>query len=601
MINELSLARLKTGSLNPRHYFDDAAHIELTSSVALDGVLENLIVRPEWCVGLITANDLANAHGKNVPEDQIDFEVVSGERRLRAATAVAGEKKIALADYLVPVRVKAMTDPEALRINLTEQMQRNQLTPLEEAEGFAQMLAYKDEQGEPLHTTESLAASVGKSSKYVSTRLTLRRLPTSQKKALASGGLVVSVAELIARVPDAEDREKFGAMCLTGGRDGHALTFVEAEGLLAEQFQVQLKGAPFDQEDPALVPASGRCSLCPHRSGNNPEFAKRRARTDMCLNPACFREKCAAAFGLLTVEARANGANVLTDDQSAKCFETVRPTEVRIGGDYVELDTRPMEHLLKNEVKNPPMWRDLVEKAKAAGMSPTVVLAKDGAGRGRWLVEVAPLMAAAAKLGEPIFRGQKGDDDAPPVTPRPGEDADDTFRRGQREHREKQKAEAQAAADAAKKANAVLADAVQTIHGGLSVKWVVAPIWDVLLKLHLNGGDNATLRVLAMIVNAKKELPAKKLIAMAMKAPADGRQSLLPLLLMSSSLIEHGLDSRPLRAIAEHAEVDLGLVYATVMKRLAAKTAPAAKPKPKKPSREVTKAAKKTEKKRGAK
>lgn len=554
--------RLTPDHLNPRKTFDEAKLAELTDNIRLHGVLSNLIVRPVWCAGLVTEAELRQHMAGGPALDVGDYKIVSGERRWLAAGAVDE-------DMVMPCRVKPMTDPEVLAINLSEQMQRNELTPLEEAEAFAQMLAFKDEQGAALHTAESLGASVGKSHDYVYSRLKLRALPARVAKALASGTITAGAAEMVARVPDEHSREEVGTLALTGGRDGGPMTVAELAVVIAEQFMVELKGAPFDQEDAALcvetAPGgpghgvwSGRCSDCPHRSGNRPDFVKKKgARGDMCTHPTCYRFKCAAAFQIIASEAASHGVQVLTDKDSARHFETHRPTEVRIYSDWVELDTRPMAHLLKDEVKNPPTWRELVVKAEAAGMKPEVVLAKDGAGRARWLVNSTLLIAAAEKLGEPIFRGQKTEDGGQ-VAPRPGEDADDTFKRGKREHAEQMRKDAAAAADAARLRDLVNGHAVRAVHAALAKRWTSAPIWEVMLGF-------MTLYTipeqwLVQKLCATKETDVKKLRKVIAAQPRAHQQAMVPIMLAAPDIANAGVDSPILRGLADFAGVDLAAV-----------------------------------------
>jgi ParB-like chromosome segregation protein Spo0J len=549
---ELPLSRLKPSTLNPRKHFAREDLAQLSDSIAKHGVLTNLIVRPESCVGLITANDLANT--RHAIDGNGAFEIVSGERRYHAAFAATQ-----MGDgLLVPCRVKAMTDPEVLAINLTEQMQRSELTPLEEADAFAQMLAFQDEHGKPLHTVETLAESVSKEHDYVLGRLKLKSAPAVLKKALDEGKVPARVVELVARVPSAAEREEAGKLALSGGRDGAPMTVVETAAMLEEKFMVQLKGAPFDQEDGSLVADAGACSVCPHRTGNNKEFFGSVKRGDICANPSCYRAKCAAMFAVLASEATAKGVLVLTDAESAKLFETHQPTTLRYNGDYVELDTRPLPHLLKPEITNAPMWREIATKADAAGMNPKTVLAKDGAGRGRWLGESKLLMAASEKLGEPIFVGQG--EDAPDVAPRPGEDANDTFNRGKREHAEKLKAEADAAAKKKKEDALVRVAAVRAVWAGLADQWTLDAIWNVLLGI-LAVPENPAACTLAMeLLELKPNATEKQITAEVKKLQSTYRQALVPMLLSARAILDRGVLCETLRALAQHAGVNLNAI-----------------------------------------
>ena len=110
----LQLDRIVTSATQPRRYFDPEKLEQLTQSVKEHGILEPLLVR-------------------SLPDNR--YELVAGERRYRAATA-AGLTE-------VPVVIKELTDSEALQLALIENLQREDLNPIEETEGILQLLALK--------------------------------------------------------------------------------------------------------------------------------------------------------------------------------------------------------------------------------------------------------------------------------------------------------------------------------------------------------------------------------------------------------------------------------------------------------------------------
>src|SRR6201994_1784808 len=133
----LPLAVLTESATNPRRIFEDAALKELAESIRSQGVLSPLLVRP------LT--------------DQ-SFEIVAGARRYRAA-------KIAEAPT-VPVRIVHLTDAEALEAQLIENLQRENVHPLEEAQGFRALLNLE----ETRYSIEQIAAKTGKSPALIATR-----------------------------------------------------------------------------------------------------------------------------------------------------------------------------------------------------------------------------------------------------------------------------------------------------------------------------------------------------------------------------------------------------------------------------------------------
>jgi ParB family chromosome partitioning protein len=149
----------------PRKIFDEKKLAELTSSVAQHGVLQPLIVRPR---------------GEK-------YELVAGERRLRAAKK-AGLKK-------VPVVVKVLTDRETLEIALIENLQREDLNPLEEAEAYKKLLE------EFNYTQEQLAKRVGKSRSAVANTLRLLSLHPDVRREIEKGRLTEGHARALLALP----------------------------------------------------------------------------------------------------------------------------------------------------------------------------------------------------------------------------------------------------------------------------------------------------------------------------------------------------------------------------------------------------------------
>ena len=147
---KLLLSELVANARQPRTVFEDAALEELASSIAEKGVLQPLLVRPK---------------GKG-------YEIVAGERRFRAA------KLAGLTD--VPVVVRDLDDRETLEIALIENLQRENLNPLEEARAFQGLL-------ELGLTQEQLAKTLGKGRSTIANGLRLLNLSRDAQKALEDG------------------------------------------------------------------------------------------------------------------------------------------------------------------------------------------------------------------------------------------------------------------------------------------------------------------------------------------------------------------------------------------------------------------------------
>jgi ParB family chromosome partitioning protein len=167
----LPIAYLRPGRFQPRRHFDEAMLDELASSIRQHGLLQPILVRP-------------------VPGTADAYEIIAGERRWRAA------QRASLHD--VPVIVQSLTDTQALEIALVENLQRQDLTALEEAEGYKRLM---DEFG---HSHSALGELVGKSRSHVANMLRLLALPDGVKAMMQTGDLSAGHARALLTAPDPE-------------------------------------------------------------------------------------------------------------------------------------------------------------------------------------------------------------------------------------------------------------------------------------------------------------------------------------------------------------------------------------------------------------
>ena len=160
---------IQPGAFQPRRHFDADAITELAESIRERGILLPLMVRP-------------------LPDAKDSYELIAGERRWRAAQ-LAG-----LHD--VPVIVRAMSDREAMEVGLIENVQRQDLSPLEEAEGYQRLVE------EFKHPLDELAKVVGKSRPHISNMLRLLGLPAPVKKMIEAGQLTMGHARPLVTAKD---------------------------------------------------------------------------------------------------------------------------------------------------------------------------------------------------------------------------------------------------------------------------------------------------------------------------------------------------------------------------------------------------------------
>ncbi|HVT74556.1 MAG TPA: ParB/RepB/Spo0J family partition protein [Lacunisphaera sp.] len=574
----VALSRLEASKLNPRTTFPKDYIGELTASVKAEGILTPLLVRPAACKGIVHAKELP---AYDAATDTGKLEIVSGECRFRAASAAQ------LAD--VPVIIRVLTDPQLVVLNLIEQMQRNQLTPLEEGASFERMLGYKDEAGNPLHTAVSLAEEVGKEKWYVYERLKLLDLTKTGKAALSDGRLVMRVAFALARIPDEKERETATKEILRG-RQGEPMTVRDALEFIKENHMRALAGSPFDQKDESLVTKAGSCEKCPFRTGNNPDAFGDVKRGDICTRPACYREKLQAHHARAAAKAEAEGKRVLTIAESQQVF----PPHLAVGSigyncSLVALDQKPEPHLLKSVVKNVPTWGELVDTiAKAPvkvrskekdgttaetemplGGRPQVFLATDQRGQLVEMVEREVVMAAAEKAGEPIFRGKN----------EPRSPADAAFKKRQREE-----------AEEAKLRSLVAIAALTEFRTALLKRMEPSPLWEALLEngLEVLGGEGA------MFLCKWQKLPNDAAFGWYLiitrwwrKLPPTEQQALVPLLLLAEKMRWDGIKAKGVEELAAWLKVDLKALDKRVRAE-AKKPKTKAGKKPSKPKPETT-------------
>lgn len=160
------IALIRPGATQPRRTFSEDALAELTESIREKGLLQPLLVRPR---------------GEG-------YELVAGERRWRAAQ-LAG-----LAE--VPVVIRDLADREALELALIENLQREDLNPVEEALGYQRLL-------EMDMTQEQVARSVGKARATVANALRLLQLPQAALDALEQGAITAGHARALLALPEA--------------------------------------------------------------------------------------------------------------------------------------------------------------------------------------------------------------------------------------------------------------------------------------------------------------------------------------------------------------------------------------------------------------
>jgi ParB/RepB/Spo0J family partition protein len=292
-----------------RAHYDAAALQELAQNIKAVQVIEPIIVRP-----IAGSQELER------------FEIVAGERRWRASRE-AGLQAI-------PAIVRALDDGEVLEIQLVENLHREGLHELEEAEGYEILMQQHH------YDIEQLCAKVGRGRAYVYARLRLLALDKKSREAFYAGKLTAATALLLARIPvPALQQEALKAITATW--NGQPLPYKDAQRHIQDRYMTRLKDAPFDAKATDLVPGAGPCGACPKLTGNQPELFGDIKSADVCTDPVCYAAKRAAWGERLQAEAKAQGRTVLTGKEAKR----IAPYGVNstLQGGYVSLDQRCYE------------------------------------------------------------------------------------------------------------------------------------------------------------------------------------------------------------------------------------------------------------------
>ena len=260
--NIFNLSDIRISKTN-RKRFNEVALQELAASIKEMGVAQPILIRP------VTPTE----------SEPQGFEIVAGERRYRASI-IAGAPTI-------PAMCRTLTDLQAAKIQILENLQRENPHPLEEAEGYENlMLAHG-------YNADQLADELKRSRSYIYGRLKLCNLALELREDFLDDKFNHSVALLIARIPTPALQVKAAKEILTPQYNGDPMPYRAAVQVIKNRYMLDLTKATFEIKDAKLLAIAGSCDKCPKRTGNQPEIF---ADTDqnICTDPDCFAEKTAA-------------------------------------------------------------------------------------------------------------------------------------------------------------------------------------------------------------------------------------------------------------------------------------------------------------------
>jgi ParB family chromosome partitioning protein len=248
IFQEIPIKDICSNPHNPRKEFAGSKFDELVDSIKQKGVIEPIIVRP--------------IKGKKTP-----FEIVAGDRRFKAAQTVKLET--------IPAVVRELSDDEAFDFMVIENLQREDLTEMEEAESFK---AYLGKHGEP--ALPELAERTGIRPQYIRRRVAVLGLPAKILEAWGKGRLAYGFLEQLLRIREKDIQAEFAGRVLA--HDYRRFETISNLKTAIDEMAPKFKFAFFD--------ITG-CAAC----GNNTQVQKNlfdfAGGAHSCLNPKCFTEK----------------------------------------------------------------------------------------------------------------------------------------------------------------------------------------------------------------------------------------------------------------------------------------------------------------------
>lgn len=330
-----AVAMLADSPYQPRKTYDEAYLDELAASIRERGLLSPPLVRPRG--------------------DGDGYEIIVGHCRVRGALR-AGLSEI-------PVVVRDMSDGEVMLVQLVENQQRRDLSPLDEAEALARLVERARTEGGS--AVDRVAQRLGLSSSQVFARIKLLDLVDEAKAKLRSGELSATVAVQLARVPRELQPDALDDL-VAPWREG--ISTREAEQILRASYLLKLTAAPWGLNDATLRPEAGACDGCPHRTTRDVGMGAAAAGADLCLEPACYGEKLRLHTARVVEAAKASGTRVVEDPkQAAKLLKDHRYVRV---DDHIATPTGKLR-----------TYDDVLDRASSVGLptpQETLVIEEDG-------------------------------------------------------------------------------------------------------------------------------------------------------------------------------------------------------------------------------
>lgn len=371
MTKEIPLEKILPPSRNPRRRRSDAKIAELKASMREHGFISSLLVKEVDGGKMEVVTGAGRWLAANAVVEELREEIAE---LTDSSPAIAAELEVALGRLRkIPcIIAKGKQLEEAEEIQLIENLLREDLSEVDEAEGYRELIERKS------YTVDGLAERICKSRHHIYERMRLCEAPKMILEALDSGVIPIKTALAIARIPSAKDREQCADEVLHPKFYTEPLSTTMTEEHIRQNYVNSLRNAGFDTEDGNLVPSAGPCESCQWKAANAADVVVasglaggRGIAPDACLNPGCFRAKSEAAWKIIQRQAEESGQALLAPDVALRVFSGA-DGKIAFDSPYVDLDTKPTPKETGHyDGEKVPRWRELVK-----GLNVPVTLAR---------------------------------------------------------------------------------------------------------------------------------------------------------------------------------------------------------------------------------
>lgn len=344
----VDLVLIEESLTNPRKTFNQEKLQELADTIKAQGVLQPVLLRP------LPGSRLAETFGFRRQGSPLPtHELVCGARRFRAAR-LAGLKTI-------PAMIRELNDHDARQMQHIENIQRQDVDKLEEAESFRSLM---DEFG---MGADAIGEQIKQSRSYVYAALKILDLCQAGRQLLREGKMDFSKGLLIARIPSEAQQLKAIKDLTTKNYEGDDRYGARAAAEHVRQnYMLALDKARFSRTDADLLPEAGACTDCPKRTGANPELFADVKSADVCTDAPCYRKKEEAHGKQLAAEASAKGQTVIVGKEAEELVASGYSVVPKLKG-YRRLD------FADDSPTDQPLRKIIGKQMKAEGIEPIMI------------------------------------------------------------------------------------------------------------------------------------------------------------------------------------------------------------------------------------